>query len=319
MLSLFRNQQPFSLLILLVILVATRLPFLATGFGDAEAPYLGISVGSYTLSVFLAMLLSFAQAVWINTIFSNGQFMEEKTVVPALIWILLTSMDKGFLLIGFPLLSTTILLMVLHIFIHVPANIISRQQCFHIGLLAGIIILMHPPFIVFLPFLLAIIYNMNTLGLREYFVFVLGILMIIFWVWSYAFITDQSLLWINRLVDQFGVPFHKINLYEGITWVIIGSFCIGGFVGLFTLMRSASAKRKKNVRTLLVFTLGIILTFLFSANWDFSNILMVLMPLSFLISISLLIIHKIKIAEVLFGIFVLTILGSILLRLLDVF
>lgn len=319
MLSLFRNQQPFSLLILLVILVITRLPFFAISDTDIQSGYLGISVASHGVSMLLAMILTFGQAVWINTIFTNGQLLEEKTIVPALIWILLTAMDGGFLLIGFPLVSTSLLLAILHIFVTVSANTISRQQCFHVGLLTGVIVLMHPPFIVFIPFLLAIIYNMNTFGIREYFVFVLGILMIIFWVWSYAFITDRSLLWLDRLVNHFGLPFHKIDLYEGITWIIVALFGVGGFAGLFTLMRSASAKRKKNVRTLFMFTLGIILTFLFSANWDFSNVLIVVLPLSFLISIALLIIHKIKIAEALFGIFVLTIAGSIVLRILDAF
>lgn len=316
MLSVFRNQQPISLLLLLVILCLTRIPYLVADQLVGSTSYLGIGLSNATLSLLVGMALTFTQAIWINTLFTNGQIMDEKTVVPALVWISLTSLNPGFVLWGFPLLSTTLCLAILHILLSVKGNVISKQECFHMGILSGILFLLHPPLIFFIPFALAMIYNQNTLGFREYLMYVLGFCMIFFWSWSYAYINDQSLEWTERFVAHFGLPFHKIGVYEGMIWLIILLFCLGGFIGLLPLMRSASSKRKKNVRTVLLFAMGLILSFLISSEWDFSNILMVLLPLTFLISIGLLIIHKNKIAEAAFGIFVITILTAIVFRMI---
>lgn len=319
MLSLFRNQQPFSLLILLSILVVSRLPYFSLDHLSPAETYIDFSLANQSLSVFLAMVLTFGQAIWINTIFTNGQFMDERTVVPALVWILLTSLDNGFVVVGFPLLSVVLLLAILHILVSVQSNVIPRRQCFHLGVLFGILVILHPPFVIVTPLMIAVIYNMNTLGVREYLIFLLGVVTTLFWAWSFAYVTDLSLHWVDRLVQHTGLPIHRIGWYEGAIWIIVALYCIAGFAGLFSLMRVASSKRKRNIRTLILFSLGIMLTFLISTDWDFSNILMLLLPLSFLISIALLIIHKIKIAEAVFGIFVLTILSSIVLRLLNFF
>lgn len=319
MLSVFRNQQPISLLLLLIILLVTRLPyFFLNDVQEFDAFYLNIHLETTVLSIILASFLVFAQALWINTLFTNGQIMDEKTVVPALVWILLTSIHPGFVEIGFPLLSSTLVLSMLHILLSVKGNVISKQECFHLGILSGVLFLLHPPCIIMIPWFLGMIYNQNTFGLREYLMYLLGIFMVFFWAWSYVFVNDLSLEWINRLVGHTGLPMHVMHIKELAIWMMILLFCIGGFIGLFPLMLSASTKRKKNVRTVLLFGISVILAFAISRNWDFSNILMVLLPLSFLISIGLLIITKNKIAEFVFGIFVLTILSAIVLRVLGI-
>lgn len=318
MLSIFRNQQPISLLLLLVILLITRLPFFLLNHHDGDSDYLNISLENHTLSMIVAMILAFGQALWLNSLFTNGQIMDAKTVVPALVWILLTALHPDFVEIGFPILSATLVLMMLHILLSVKGNVISKQECFHLGIVSGILFLLHPPSAFMIPLFLGMIYNQNTLGFREYLMYLLGIFMVFFWAWSIAFVNDQSLLWLQRFVAHLGIPLHTISLSEGMIWIMILLFCIGGFIGLFPLMLSASTKRKKNVRTILLFCFGAAIAFLISNNWDFSNILMVLLPLSFLITIGLLIIHKNKIAELVFGIFVLTILSAIVLRILGI-
>lgn len=319
MLRLFRNQQTISLLLLLIILLVTRLPyFVLNDLQGADAYYLNIRLEQTALSIILASFVAFVQALWINQLFTNGQMMDEKTVVPALVWILLTAIHPGFVEIGFPLLSSTLILCMLHILLSVKGNVISKQECFHLGILSGILFLLHPPCIVMIPLFFGMIYNQNTLGFREYLMYLLGIFMVFFWSWSYAYINDLSLEWIHRLMGHVGLPIHVMHEKELVIWLMILLFCIGGFIGLFPLMLSASTKRKKNVRTVLLFCFGVILAFAISSHWDMSNILMVLLPLSFLITIGLLIITKNKIAELVFGIFVLTILSAVVLRILGI-
>lgn len=158
---------------------------------------------------------------------------------------------------------------------------------------------------------------MNTQGVREYLIFLLGIALTFFWAWSFVYLTDQSLHWIDRFKNHLGIPFFHFDQIEKIKWIIIGIYILGGFAGLYALMSSASAKRKKSVRSLVILVLSIGVSCLLTRQWDFSNLLILLTPASILITISLLIIHKIKYAELVFGIFVLTTFSSIVYLLIQ--
>lgn len=311
MLKFFKNQQPITLILLVIILLMTRVPFFFLQNFKAENNYLNIVLNPLIISMLVTMVLVFIQAVLLNSIFTNSHLMSEKSVIPALVWILITGMNPNFMVVGFPIISATIVVMMMRIIFTFQSNTIQIQQCFQMGVLFGLLILMQPVFIFTIPFFLLLIYNMNTQGVREYLIFLLSIAVTFFWAWSFVYLTDQSLFWIERFKFDFGFPYFPMNWIEGSKWIIISAYILGGFSGLFALMSSASAKRKKNVRSLILLVSAFALSCLLTTHWDFSNILFFLVPLSFLISITLLIIPKIKYAEWVFGIFVLSTVSSI--------
>ena len=317
MLKLFKNQQPVTLILLVIILLMTRLPFVFVQNFKSDNNYLNIELNPLSLSILLIMLVVFIQAVWLNYIFSNSHFLSEKTVIPALVWILVTGLNPNFMVIGFPIISATLIIIMMQIIFNYQSNIIQIQQCFQLGVLLGLLILMQPVLIFAIPFFIVLIYNMNTQGVREYLIFLLSIALTFFWAWSFVYLTDQSLHWISRFKYNFGLPYFPMNWVEGVKWIVISLYILGGFFSLFTLMSSASAKRKKNVRSLILLILSLGVSCLLTTHWDFSNIIIFIVPSSFLISIVLLIIHKIKYAELVFGIFALTTLSSIIYLLIQ--
>lgn len=319
MLKFFKNQQPVTLILLVIILLVTRLPFLF--LQNFQVPTAFLKVGWIPLSVsfLLAMILVFVQAVRLNAIFSNSHLPNEKSVIPALVWILITGLNPNFMVIDFPVISATIIILMMQIIFSYQSNAIRVQESFQLGILLGLLILMQPVFIFTIPFFLVLIYNMNTLGVREYLVFLLSIGLTFFWAWSFVYLTDQSLYFLERFRHHIGFVYFPMTYVEGAKWGIIALFIIGGFFSLFALMSSASAKRKKNVRSLIVLFVALAVPCLFSTEWDFSNILILLVPSVFLISIALLIIHKIKYAELVFGIFVLTTFSSVVYLLIQSF
>lgn len=319
MLKFFKNQQPITLILLVIILLITRAPFFFVQNLQVDNTFFKTDWLPMSISMGLAMILVFIQAVRLNSIFSNSHLASEKSVVPALIWILMTGLDANFLVIGFPLISASLIALMMQIIFTYHSNTIKVQESFQLGILLGLLILMQPVFVLTIPFYLVLIYNMNTQGIREYLVFLLSIGLTFFWAWSFVYLTDQSLYWIERFKYHIGIVYFPMTWIEGIKWAIIGIYIIGGFFSLFALMSSASAKRKKNVRSLIVLILSLAVSFLFSTHWDFSNILLLLVPSTFLISIALLIIHKIKYAELVFGIFVLTTFSSVVYLLIQSF
>lgn len=317
MLKFFKNQQPITLILLVIILLMTRVPFLFVQNFKYSNTYLNIEIYPTSISLLLGMILIFVQAVWLNSIFSNSHLLTEKSVIPALVWILITGINPSFMVIGFPLISATIILRMMQIIFNHHSNTIPIQQCFQLGILLGILILMQPVFILTIPFFLVLIYNMNTHGIREYLIFLISIALTFLWAWSFVYLTDQSLHWIERFKNHFGIAFFPMNWIEGAKWIVISCYVLGGFGGLFALMSSASAKRKKNVRSLIILVIALGISCLLSNHWDISNLLIWLTPASILITISLLIIHKIKYAELVFGIFVFTTLSSVVYLLIQ--
>ena len=161
MLKLFKNQQPVTLILLVIILLMTRLPFVFVQNFKSDNNYLNIELNPLSLSILLIMLVVFIQAVWLNYIFSNSHFLSEKTVIPALVWILVTGLNPNFMVIGFPIISATLIIIMMQIIFNYQSNIIQIQQCFQLGVLLGLLILMQPVLIFAIPFFIVLIYNMN--------------------------------------------------------------------------------------------------------------------------------------------------------------
>lgn len=309
MLSIFRNLQPHTYIILLVVLIITRIVLLVF----TESPIL-----IFDLETLGMMSLIFAQALWINYIFNNAEFISEKTLVPALIWILLTLINPSYLELSWIHLLTMLVIAMLQLLYPMSGSHISPQQCFQIGILSGVAFLIHPPFIVLSFTMLFVIYNKNPLSIRSYVIYLIGVLMTVFWGWSLLYLIDIDLNWLSRFYDSIGFVLPTLNQYESINWAVLGVFFIAGLFGIKTIVTIASAKRKRDVRTLMFFALALGLVFLFSKSTDLTYVVFVFIPFSFMISVALLIIRKKKLAELVFGMFVITILSSIVLGELNV-
>ena len=318
MLQLFRNQNPISLLLLGVILVFLRLPYMIYANSGIEVNSWNIPFIGTHAQIFIVVGIIFAQAIWINYIFTDAKLLEEKTVVPALIWILVTSIDLEVYMIDSSLVISTILLAIIHIFILNPSNSISIRRCFQLGILNAILLLIEPSFVIFIPIIILMIYNVNAKGIREYLVFFIGIIMVLFWFWTFSYLFESEVVWREKLIAQFRLPSYHFTSYEYVIWGILAVFAVWGAIKMLMLTNSASLILKKNVNTFLLMSIGILLVILVSTGWDTENNVILLIPLTFFTSIVLLIIRKTKWAELAFGIFVVAILSSIILTLLRI-
>jgi hypothetical protein len=307
-LQLFKNQEPRSLVLLLVLLVVTRIPWLVLNIpmpGDINSlperyPDL--------LLLLISMVLVFLQALWINYIFTQANFVEQRTMVPAAVWIVITLLDKGFMMPGSPLVLGFIVTGLMYTLMDIRQEEASANQAFNGGFLTGFGAAIHPPFILLIPFTLAGLYNLKTFSIRAYVIALLGVAVPLFWAWSVLYLSGDSLNWWSKMQQNFGLVYFDTDIFRTIGTTLVLLFSAGGAIATFGVIQSAGFKRKKNVRTTFILIGGLILVFAVSVGWPFANSLMLLPPMTMLISILLLRINKALIAEVLFGIFALSLL-----------
>lgn len=308
MLQLFRNQEPRSLIYLLILLLISRLPWLVLDIPlPADINSLPAQFPDGIL-LLISMALIYVQAIWINYIFTQAHFLEQRTMVPAALWILITLLDNGFMTPGSPLILSFVVTALMYTLMAITQEEATAKQTFNAGILTGIGAAIHSPFILFTPFLLAGLYNLKTFRLREYFISLLGLAVPLLWAWSYFYLTDGDFMWWKRLIKFLGIAFFEYNLYLGIAVGVIVLYSIGGIVATAASFQSSGFQRKKNVRTTFILLGGLSLVFLLSKSWPLANSLLLLPPVTLLISILLLRIPKRIIAEILFGIFALTLL-----------
>jgi hypothetical protein len=308
-LQLFKNQEPRSLVLLLVVLVVTRIPWLVLNIpmpGDINS-----LPESYPNLVLLgiSMSLVYLQALWINYIFTQANFIEQRTMVPAAVWIVITLLDKGFMVPGSPLLLGFIVTGLMYTLMDIRQEEASANQTFNAGFLTGFGAAIHPPFILLVPFTIAGLYNLKTFRIRAYLLALLGVAVPLLWAWSILYLSGGALNWWIKMQQYFGLVYFDTDIFRAAGTALVLAFSIGGAVATLGIIQSAGFKRKKNVRTTFILIGGLILVFAVSVGWPFANSLMLLPPMSMLISILLLRINKALIAEVLFGIFALSLLN----------
>lgn len=305
MLSLFKSQQPNNLLLFLLLMAVMNVPSIFVSHGDTQI--LSV-VGS--LPRFLEWTLSFLiiafQAIWFNYIFTEANYLDQKTLVPAAVWAVLSTFTSGFYSLGEPLFLQFLILAMMHSLVDIRQKEASQVQCFHAGVLNGILIILHPPFVVLIPFMLASLYTLRTFRLRDYFLAFLGVFLALFWAWGIFYITDHQLLLIDRSQHLIGLNLLLASYFIQGKAVFILLLAMGGAFMLLGVLGSAGFKRKKNVTISISMTIGLLATWLISNNTPLGMCYFLIAPMVWLISILMLRIHKKMVAEVLFGIFVLS-------------
>lgn len=306
MLQLFKNQEPRGLVFLVVLLVLSRLPWLILQIplpGDINA--LPEKYPDFILLI-ISTVLIFIQAIWINYIFTQGNFTDQRNFVPAAVWIVVTLLDKGFMVPGSPLLLSFIVTGLMYTLMDISQEEASEKQAYNAGFLTGLGAAVHPLFFLVFPFTIAALYNLKTYRIKSYLIATLGLLTPLIWWWSIQYLTDIPLSQWSSGMKMLGLAYIENNIYTAIGIGVIVVLTIGGALSSVLITQSAGFKRKKNIRTTFILLAGLLPVIILSRGWSFSHVMMLLPPMSILVSIFLLRINKRFIAEAVFGIFVLS-------------
>jgi hypothetical protein len=209
--SIFRIFEPFRIGALLLVLIIIKLPMMLSGvplivpelswmligqkMGEGFVLYRDIwetlepfSAGTYFLLYKLAgnsqmayqassLLFIFIQAILLNKFLNSNNAYPEKTLIPALLYIIFASLFFDFLTLSPPLMGVTFLIIALNYVLMQTRTGGNDEYMFYTGLFIGIASLFYLPYFVFMIFAIFTFLLYVGPGLRKYLVMILGFLL----------------------------------------------------------------------------------------------------------------------------------------------
>lgn len=224
MISFFKYQDPLRFSMILIILVIIRLPALIYGYplllpeltwqligekmSDGFILYRDIWTTTEPFSAviyslvdtlfgksqfglqFFSLILVFLQAVFFNFILSVNNLFPDRTYVPAVLYVIFSSLFIDFYTLSPPMLGMTFLILAMHFIFFQIRTSENDENIFYTGVLIAISSLFYFPFIVFI--LVAIISFLFFTGavFRKYFLLITGFVFPFFVVGVYYFLRD---------------------------------------------------------------------------------------------------------------------------------
>jgi hypothetical protein len=151
-----------------------------------------------------SMIFIFIQAIILNMILNINNAYPEKTLIPALLYIIFSSIFFDFLTLSPPLMGVTFVIIALHYILVQTRTGGNDENMFYTGLFIGIASLFYLPFFVFMIFAIFSFVLYVGPGLRKYLIMFLGFLMPFLIVGVYYFCVDGlGSLYHNFIVSLF--------------------------------------------------------------------------------------------------------------------
>ena len=317
--SYFKKQQPATILALVIFFLLLKLPFLIKGsFFPVQAVFnlwgnVGIILGgSFYLNFFIAQLFLVVQIVIFNLLFRAAGYHESTGVLPSVYYMLLSSLHPAFNQFTIYTVTVSVLLWMFYVLLQITVKESARIECFNLGFIGGILVSIDTHTIVMLPFLFLMLYALKPFRLEEYLLLFFGILCPFYLVLSIGYIVGWKASPISLEVFQW---FRFDNdSYNKILFAGVGVYLFFSILAMQGINFSAGFKRRKNVNMLAFFFLGITIVVALSGAYGEPALSLLFIPVSIFLTLLMLRIRKIRLAEFLNLIFVIAIFTINILR-----
>lgn len=227
MLSFFRINDPYRIIVIFLFLVVLRLPVLTSTdmltipelrymvvgekLAEGAVLYVGVwdSLSPLSAWVFwlidelfgrsqstyhtIATLLVFVQVVRFNRLMLSNKAYNENTYIPGLIYALLGSLFFDFFTLSPALIGMTFILMALdRVFSQIEIRAKRDEPIFYTGLFLGLATLCHLPYCVFLIAILLMLLLFSATVSRRYMLVIFGFFLPIVLLWVYYYLIDGT-------------------------------------------------------------------------------------------------------------------------------
>lgn len=286
MLKLFKSFSFGSVLALLLALVAARiggalgvppLPAEEGGIGYVLVlHWLGTS--GYLVQVILGVHI-LLQALLLNSIVNSDQSGLDRTLLPALVYIILSSLSLHFFANAAIIWGLSFLAIALFNFYRISHKSDVSVQIFNVGFFTAIAALFFQPFLIFMIFFTLRMVALKSLKLRDFVQLFTGTTVAYFLSWSLSYLLDYSDLFFMLQAQQ---QFVFIDRFEEVSsytfWITMGIFFVLGsvsllFYGELTSKASLIFKRKLSLLyEMMLFSLALLI---FQRSLNFQDIMVV--------------------------------------------
>jgi len=254
LIQFFKNNNPFAFIFLpLLTLVLWINGFVLPQNTQAQEliPLFDffVKIPFYTSFIlpFLALVFVLSEAFLLNFIANKYEILPKSSFLPALLYIILMSIDNSMLTLRAPVIANFLILLIVLVFLESYRKDSAFSNAFDVGALSSIATLFYPPTIVLLPVLGIGLLVMRPFNWRDWIICLIGIFTPYLFVCAYYFLNGQ--------LESLGIiSFFYSNLNHPInpSSALISIFGIVSLIILLSLgdvsnnLRGGSQKKSKS-------------------------------------------------------------------------
>ena len=296
MLKLFKSYNPYAAILIALLAIFFKLGAFMTAMSIHTEPFqfVWLHLSNYFNSVFGAqsyvyfiftILNIVGQAIFLNRIANNAHIFPKNTYLPAMTYVLLTSLMLKWNMISAGLIGNWFMLGMLHNLLELYLDNAPRKKLFNLGLMTSLATLLSVSFSPLILFIVIAVLVLRTFNITELFIILLGLIMPYYFVSSYLFLTDQWRL-IPELFNYrlFSLPLFTLSLPEIIGYSVMGVLFI---TGLFLVNNQAQRmlfQVKKMWGVILLMSIFSIVTAIFTIMFGYQNAILMVIPISLYIT-----------------------------------
>ena len=287
---MFRQKSPGNLIVLFFFGLMLKLPLflwpksINTTASDEDfyqwtIQWLNsLGPGKAMLCSFVAFLLLYVQAIMLNYLVNEYRLMPKQTYLPAMAYLLLTSLLPEWTYLSAPLMATTFVLWAFIKLFHLYNSTNARGPIFNIGLLLGLASYFYFPSACFLLCVLLGMVILKPFRLNEAVLFLLGCVTPYYFMAGILFLTNK--LNVNDFLPRVSLhtPVVKSNLWLALSVLLLAiPFLVGGFFVQSHLHKMLIQVRKTWSILLFYLLLAFFVPFV-NTNSSFNNWILLAVP-----------------------------------------
>jgi hypothetical protein len=228
----------------------------------------------------ITFLLLYSQALLFNRIFNVQRMLGNPNYLPAMAYMLITSLFPEWNQFSAPLLVNSLMILVFYRLINIQNTQRPGAAIFNVGIIMGIITLLYQPAIIFILLMWLALFIMRPFRIQEWLINLLGVTMPYYFLILVLYLTNQW-QW-KKLQPEitFGLPAMPATLELTISLcLLILPFIIGGFLVNANLNKMFIQVRK-GWSLLLLFLIISTLIILVNGGDNYVNWLLCAVPLT---------------------------------------
>jgi hypothetical protein len=227
----------------------------------------------------LTYILLFTQAITFNKLINDQKMMQRANYLPAMSYLLITSIFPEWNILTAPLVINSLLIWVWARMSTLYSNTSPKTTLFNIGMMIGVSTFFYFPSLAFVLLIVFALIVSRPFILAEWFISILGIITPYYFLLSYLFLTDK--------LNDYKIPGFEISLPKfhqnywelaGICLIIL-TFLIGGYFVQANFRKQLVQVRKRWSLLLLYLIVALFVPFI-NATHSFEYWILTAIPLS---------------------------------------
>ncbi|CAL1516527.1 hypothetical protein [Chitinophaga sp. MM2321] len=291
MIRFFRSGNPLTVLLLLMYTLLVKFYYLlhpVAYIADGSEGLLyellvkwlhGLVGGSPLFFTSVAIIIIFLQALLFTKVINHHRLFPRSTYLPAMCFLLFTSMLQSWNVFSPALLVNLIMVWVFSSITELYTRTSARDVVFNIGFALGVCGLFYFPAIILCLLLLVSMLIMRAFRLAEWIIAILGLICPLYLMGTYLFLTGQITL--LRKIPNIGLSLPRITDYK--VWgamVACVLFFVIGWLVLQRPLKKMLIQGRKIWAVLIIYVLVAVLVPFFNVHFSPGYWVLVVLPVS---------------------------------------